>query len=327
VQKIFTVRSDEEFNILALAAFRYQLDHNPVYGQFVRALNRPATGITHYRQIPFLPVELFKSNRVYASAGEPEITFRSSGTTGILPAIHEVADASLYRSSLLSGFRHFYGDPGEYLICALVPSAGTNPGSSLAFMVDLLIKESGRPGSGCYLNDQPKLAELLGEAVSDTGIRSPGILLFGLTYALLDFAERYSLPLPGAIVMETGGMKGHRREMVREEVHEFLKQAFGVRVVHSEYGMAELLSQAYSPGEGIFRCPPWMKVLIRSVNDPLTWIREGKTGGISIIDLANQYSCPFIATQDLGRLFSDGSFEVLGRFDHSDARGCNLMIS
>lgn len=337
-QPIGSVRSEEQFNQLALSAFSYQLAHNDVYRAFTEALRIDPDLIRHYLDIPFLPVEFFRTNRVYAFHRDPEITFRSSGTTGMQLSAHAVADSLHYRYILLEAFRYFYGDPSDYLICALTPSPSDQPGSSLAYMISTLIDAGAKNGSGFYLNEPERLAGLL--RMPDTGYRTPadmarqsynrhpasGILIIGLTYALLDFAETWAMPLQGAIIMETGGMKGRRREMIREEVHAVLKQAFGTDVIHSEYGMTELMSQAYSGGEGRFLAPPWMKVLIRDTADPLSWAGEGRIGGISILDLANWYSCPFIATQDLGRSLGDGFFEVLGRFDHSEQRGCNLMI-
>ncbi|MBN1199908.1 MAG: acyltransferase [Bacteroidales bacterium] len=338
-QTIGAIHSEEEFNKLALEAFRYQLQRNRVYAEFTDALGIHASAVTHYSRIPFLPIEFFKTQEVYAAEEEPVITFRSSGTTRMQRSRHAIADLSLYRASLLEGFRILYGEPSRYLICALTPSPEENPDSSLAFMIRTWIEAGAKPGSGFFLKEPERLAELLQSAVLSpqsampdyklptANCQLPTILLIGLTYALLDFAERYPQPLSGAIIMETGGMKGTRKELVREEVHSILKKAFSVSEIHSEYSMSELLSQAFSTGEGRFHTPPWMKVLIRDPNDPLSWTREGKTGGISIIDLANWYSCPFLATQDLGRLHSDGSFEVLGRFDYSDLRGCNLMVS
>lgn len=372
-QTIGSIHTEEEFNQLALEAFRYQLQRNRVYAEFTDALGIHASGVTHYSRIPFLPIEFFKTQEVYAAEEEPVITFRSSGTTRMQRSKHAIADLSLYHSSLLEGFRNIYGSPSRYLIYALTPSPEENPDSSLAFMIHAWIEAGAKPGSGFYLHNPGKLAEMLqgmwhkargtskgqhaqetdqqlavppgwdlhsastgswqltefgsagsGSHIADRGSR---ILLIGLTYALLDFAEQYPQPLSGAIIMETGGMKGERKEMIREEVHSILKETFSVSEIHSEYSMSELLSQAYSTGEGRFQTPPWMKVLIRDPNDPFSWAREGKTGSISIIDLANWYSCPFLATQDLGRLNNDGSFEVLGRFDYSDLRGCNLMLS
>jgi len=319
-QTIGAVRTEEEFNQLALEAFRYQLQRNRVYAEFTDALGIHASAVNHYTRIPFLPIEFFKTREVYAAEEEPDITFRSSGTTGMQRSRHAIADLSLYRCSLLEGFRRVYGDPSQYRIFALTPSPEEHPDSSLSFMIQTWIEAGARPESGFYLRDPRRLSELL-------RIPESGILLIGLTYALLDFAEQYPMPLPGAVIMETGGMKGRGKELVREEVHDLLKKAFSIEAIHSEYSMSELLSQAFSTADGKFHTPPWMKVLIRDPNDPLSWAGQGKTGGISIIDLANWHSCPFIATQDLGRLHPDGSFEVLGRFDHSDLRGCNLMVS
>jgi len=309
---------------MALEAFQYQMEKNPVYADFVKGLGVEVSTIRHYSGIPFLPVELFKTRKIYASLKEPEIIFRSSGTTGMSRSMHEVADAALYRSSILESFRRFYCSPEDYLICALTPSPEENPESSLAYMIDTLIRAGAHPGSGFYLEKQNQLAEILQHRPST--LDPPKLLLIGLTYALLDFAEKFPMSLPAAIIMETGGMKGHRKELIRDEVHGILKEAFGVCVIHSEYGMSEILSQAWSRGNGVFRAPPWMRILIRDINDPLSRVKPGRTGGINIIDLANIYSSPFIATQDLGKLHPDGSFEVLGRFDHSDLRGCNLMM-
>jgi len=338
-ETIGNIQSEEQFNRLALEGFRYQLQRNQVYAEFVDALGIHASTVTHFSRIPFLPIGFYKTREVYAAEEAPSVTFRSSGTTGMQRSTHAVADTSLYRSSLLEGFRHFYGEPSRYLICALTPSHEMVTESSLAYMIDAWINSGAQPGSGFYLDEQERLANLLQSAVlspqsamPDNKLLTapcplPTVLLIGLTYALLDFAERYPQPLPGALIMETGGMKGQRKELIREEVHEILKEAFSVEEVHSEYGMAEMLSQAYSPGNGRFTTPPWMKILIRDPNDPLSISGTGRTGGINIIDLANWYSCPFLATQDLGRLHADGSFEVLGRFDHSDLRGCNLLMS
>ncbi len=332
-QELFHDHTEDQFNRMALDAVQFQMEENAIYADFVKGLGVDISAIKHYSGIPFLPVELFKTRKVYASPREPEIIFRSSGTTGMKRSTHEVADAILYRSSILESFSRFYGSPEDYLICALTPSPKEKPESSLAYMIDTLIQSGASPGSGFYLNNQSQLFEILqpSQSLSLRTQRSnlnqhPSTLIIGLTFALLDFAEQYPIQLADTIIMETGGMKGKRRELIREEIHEILKEAFGVDEIHSEYGMSEILSQAYSKGNGVFRAPPWMKILIRDVNDPLTRERHGRTGGINIIDLANIYSSPFIATQDLGKLNDDGSFEVLGRFDYSDLRGCNLMI-
>ena len=346
-QDIFTISTDDQFNHLALEAFAFQMKHNQVYNRFVRSLGVPLSGINHYTCIPFLPISFFKTQEIYASGKKPEITFRSSGTTGIQRSHHPVAELDLYKDSLINAFTRFYGNPSGYTIYALTPGPEQCPDSSLIYMIDQWIKAGSQPSSGFYLDNPAKLSELLLETIPKTDARrsafrrrepgamshepramshEPGVLIIGLTYALLDFAGLYTIPLPGAIVMETGGMKGQRKEMVREEVHRILSDAFKVNAIHSEYSMSEILSQAFSQGDGIFFTPPWMKVLIRDANDPLSWVGDERTGGISIIDLVNVHSCPFIATQDLGKTYPNGSFEVLGRFDHSDLRGCNLMI-
>ena len=328
-RELFHDHTEDQFNRMALEAFRYQLEKSTLYADFVKGLRIEASAVTHFAEIPFLPVELFKTRNVYTAEKEPEIVFRSSGTTGMQRSRHEVADAALYRTSILESFRRFYGNPADYLICALTPSPEENSDSSLAYMIDTLINAGAQTGSGFYLHDQIGLADLLRNHIRHpaSGIRHPNLLLLGLTYALLDFADEHPMPLPGAIIMETGGMKGQRKELLREEMHEILQKSFDVDVIHSEYGMSEIISQAYSDGHGVFRSPPWMRILIRDVNDPLSLVNPGRTGGINIIDLANIYSSPFTATQDLGRLYDDGTFEILGRFDHSDLRGCNLMIS
>ena len=269
-----------------------------------------------------MPIEFFKSKKVYVADQEPQITFTSSGTTGSQVSTHFVTDLTIYENSFLKAFEHFYGPTTDYCVLALLPSYLERTGSSLIYMVDALIHVSNHPKSGFYLDNLHELKNQL-KALQARGEK---VLLIGVSFALLDLAEILDFSLSNTIVMETGGMKGRRKEMVRSELHAILKTGFGVDKIHSEYGMTELLSQAYSKGHGIFNCPPWMKMLIRDTENPLHIESDGKTGGINIIDLANINSCPFIATQDLGRVYPDGSFEVLGRFDHADVRGCNLMV-
>lgn len=253
-----------------------------------------------------------------------ELVFESSGTSGTDPSFHHVADASLYQKSFSTAFHHFYGNPAKYCILALLPAYLERSGSSLVYMMDQLITESKHPQSGFYLNNLEELSLILQKRNED---RTP-TLLVGVSFALLELAEKHPMILgENSLVMETGGMKGRRKEMVRSELHEQLKMAFGLNTIHSEYGMTELNSQAYSKGDGIFQSPPWMKVVVRDPNDPLSLLPAGQSGGINIIDLANLNSCSFIATADLGKVFEDGSFEVLGRFDHSDIRGCNLLLA
>lgn len=318
-KNIFEIQSEQEFNDISLQIFRFQFDHNKIYHEFVNYLGIDISKIDHFRKIPFLPIEFFKSYHVYASSSKPQGEFHSSGTTGSSTSKHFIADTKIYETSFKKCFELFYGNPEKLQILALLPSYLEQGNSSLVYMAKELIKGSKHPESGFYLNDSDKLAKILNENSSPT-------ILLGVTYALLDLIEKYEIHNPNLIVMETGGMKGRRKEMIREELHKILTKKFHVSSIHSEYGMTELLSQAYSKGEGKFNTPPWMKILIRDMNDPLTLLDKNKTGGINIIDLANIYSCSFISTQDLGRLHDDKTFEVLGRFDTSDIRGCNLMI-
>jgi hypothetical protein len=317
-QKIFSIRSDKEFNGIALKIFRYQYRFNLVYRSFAEFHIKDLREIDHYSQIPFLPISFYRTHKVIAGTPEIKVTFVSSGTTNSEPGKHFVADPALYEDSLFSCFRMFYGMPGQYIIYALLPSYLERKDSSLVYMADKLIKQ-GKPGSGFFMKNTEELIKKIDQNTNQT------IILLGVSFALLDFAEKYEINHPNLTVIETGGMKGRRREMIREELHRFLCQRFHVEKIHSEYGMTELLSQAYSTGHGRYFAPPWLKVLIRDAEDPLTIIGSGKTGGINIIDLANIHTCSFIATQDLGKLYPDGSFEVLGRFDESDVRGCNLM--
>jgi hypothetical protein len=319
--RIFRNLNDEAFNEIALELFVRTRAYNPVYAEYVRALFPNGCEPAGYSTIPCLPVSFFKTHKVYSADKPPQKIFLSSGTTGMERSSHFVADLDLYRRSLTEGFRYFYGDPTDYLFAALTPSPAENPDSSLIFMISELMQQT----EGLFLSldraDKDPLLPLL-----PLRSKNKKVFLIGLTYALLDLAELHPEKDASLIIVETGGMKGRRKEMVREELHERLQEGFGVEKVHSEYGMSELLSQAWSKGDGIFRCPPWMKVLVRDPNDPLSLLPPGHTGGINIIDLANINSCPFIATQDLGKLNEDGSFEVRGRFDYSDIRGCSLMI-
>lgn len=324
VEQIFKVNSLQAFNGLALKIFHFQYQENRVYRQFVDFLQIDISQIRHYFQIPFLPIELFKKHKVMVDGFPVEEVFTSSGTTGSKSSKHYLASTEIYTRSFTTGFEKFFGQSDDFVILALLPSYLERGGSSLVFMAQKLIELSGQSQSGFYLNDYEKLAGVLNRLKKG----KKKVMLLGVTYALLDLAEQFPLNFPELILVETGGMKGRRKEIVREELHEILKQAFGIEEVYSEYGMTELLSQAWSKGQGIFETPPWMKVLIRDVNDPLSLLPEGKSGGINIIDLANLYSCSFVATGDLGKLLpgGDGRFSVLGRFDNSDVRGCNLLL-
>jgi len=320
--RIFSLESEAQFEALALDVFRFQFHNNRVYGEYCRHLKKNPEQVSGISEIPFLPLSFFKTHKVVSTNLRAEAVFESSGTTQSTPSKHYVADLELYRRSFLKGFNAFYGPLEDYCILALLPSYLERKGSSLTLMVDGMIHRSGHPHSGFYLNDLKALRERLVQLEE----QRTKTLLIGVSFALLDLAERFPMELKHTIIMETGGMKGRRKEMIREELHQELKKAFRLSRVHSEYGMTELLSQAYSKGDGIFNCPPWMKVSTRDPEDPLHPQSHGRTGGINIIDLANLWSCSFLATQDLGRVHSHGSFEVLGRFDHSDIRGCNLML-
>ncbi|MBK0382963.1 acyl transferase [Pedobacter sp. SD-b] len=319
---VFKIHDEIDFNKTCLDVFKLQYHTIEVYQLFVKSLRVKPDEVTHYRQVPFLPISFFKTHKIIEDKAFADVTFSSSGTTGMVTSQHLVQDVKIYENSYTKGFEQFYGNIEDYCILALLPNYLEREGSSLIYMVEDLIRKSNDAESGFYLYDHQQLSEKLDRLKA----KKQKTILIGVTYALLDFIESFPLNFPDLIVMETGGMKGKRKEMVREELHQILCAGFGVKQIHSEYGMTELLSQAYSEGEGIFETPPWMKVLIRDTNDPLTFLENGKSGGINIIDLANVHSCSFIATQDLGKIFNDGTFEVLGRFDDSDIRGCNLMV-
>lgn len=324
IKAIFSIITEQEFNNSALSVFRFQYINNSVYRAFVDSLTSDINSVEHYSKIPFLPIEFFKTRDVICNAKKDDfIVFTSSSTTSQEPSRHIVSDISWYEQSFIKGFERVYGNPSDYVILALLPSYLERKGSSLVYMFDKLIKISGKQESGFFLNEYDRLIEIL-NALKQKNTKT---LLIGVTYALLDLAEKGIFLGDNFIVMETGGMKGRREELLKEELHGELKQKLGVSKIHSEYGMTELLSQCYSKGEGVFDCPPWMKILIRDIDDPLTFVGENKTGGINVIDLANVNSCSFIATQDLGRMKSAYEFELMGRFDNSDIRGCNLMIS
>lgn len=318
---IFNIKSDASFEELALTIFRFQFENNIVYRSFCDLLYKHPSEVQSIYDIPFLPIEFFKSKPVLSSQSPVIKTFTSSGTTGSIASKHFITDLNLYENSFLNGFYHFYGSIKDYTILALLPSYLERDGSSLVYMVDKLIKKSTNPDSGFYLNNLDELITKL-EKLDES---SKKVMLIGVSFALLDLVEKHQFKLKNTIVMETGGMKGRRKEIIRDELHTILKNGFGVNTIHSEYGMTELLSQAYSNGNGTFKCPNWMKVLTRDPEDALSIQKNNKTGGINIIDLANINSCSFIATQDLGRVHTDGSFEIIGRFDNSDIRGCNLM--
>ncbi|WGD35538.1 acyl transferase [Olleya sp. YS] len=319
---IFSISSEAEFLDLALKVFRFQFENNNVYRSYCDLLYVNPSDVKHLHEIPFLPIQFFKSHTVLSSQNDIETTFTSSGTTGQITSKHHVTDLKIYESSFKNGFQHFYGNIEDYTLIALLPNYLEREGSSLVYMVNQLINDSNKPESGFYLNNLDELKDTLVQLDKN----NKKVLLIGVSFALLDLIESYTFNLNNTIVMETGGMKGRRKELIREELHKLLKQGFGVDTIHSEYGMTELLSQAYSKGHGVFNCPPWMNILTRDTEDALTVFNTPKTGGINIIDLANINSCSFIATQDLGRLLPNNQFEIIGRFDNSDIRGCNLMV-
>ncbi|MET0244711.1 MAG: acyl transferase [Flavitalea sp.] len=319
--KVFRV-NEAGFEALALDIFRFQAQNNAIYGEYIRHVGIDPVKVEKLSQIPFLPISLFKTHKVICGEFEPEVVFESSGTTGMVSSKHLVKKTSIYTESFLKAFELFYGAPSDWVIIGLLPSYLERSASSLVMMADVLIKKSGKKESGFYLYEHEKLAGVL------TGLTEgkQKTILIGVSFALLDFGEQFKMDLADMVIMETGGMKGRRAEITRPELHRELMDDFKVRSIHSEYGMTELLSQAYSTGGGIFRCPPWMKAMVREEDDPLSVHSEGK-GILNIIDLANIYSCSFIATDDIGIVNTNGSFEVQGRMDNSDVRGCSLMVS
>ena len=319
---IFDIQSEQDFKDTALQVFRHQFKNNTVYRSFCDLLYVHPSDVKEVKEIPFLPIQFFKSHQILSSKEPVQEIFTSSGTTGSSTSKHLVTDVSLYERSYRKGFEHFYGNIEDYVVLALLPNYLEREGSSLVYMVDDLIRKSKNEESGFYLSNLDEIAQKL-LVLSQ---KKQKTLLIGVTYALLDLIEKQQFQLENTIVMETGGMKGRRKEIIRSELHQLLSEGFGVDKIHSEYGMTELLSQAYSNGKGVFDCPPWMKILTRDTEDALTILESHKTGGLNVIDLANYNSCSFIATQDLGKVYADGKVEILGRFDHSDIRGCNLMV-
>lgn len=315
--RIFSITTSEQFEQIVMEVFRFQAEHCAVYAQYLSLVGVDIKKVQSIEQIPFLPIELFKSHEVYSATTEPQIVFTSSATTGMTPSRHLVADLAIYERDFIDSFRLFYGDIEQWSVYGLLPNYLQRQGSSLVYMVDRLIKRCG--SGGFYLDNYEQL-------LADIAVDSKPKILLGVTYALLDLAERYCPKLENTIVMETGGMKGYRKEMPKSELHRVLCQAFGVDRIHSEYGMAELLSQGYSVGQGLFAAPPWMKVLVRDINDPFRIVGTARRGAINIIDLGNLYSCSFIATQDLGVVNNDGTFRIEGRVTDADIRGCNLLV-
>ncbi|PHR72519.1 MAG: acyl transferase [Lutibacter sp.] len=319
---IFTINNSKEFEKKALKIFQFQAKNCAAYADFISFLKVDVNAVKSLTDIPFLPIQFFKTHQIVANQNPIQQTFLSSGTGGI-QSQHFVTDVLLYEDSYRKGFQHFYGNIEDYTVLALLPSYLERNGSSLIYMVDDLIKKSKNSESGFFLKNTKKLTKI----IQNHSKNDKKLLILGVSYALLDLVESQQFDLKGVIIMETGGMKGRRKEMIREELHTILCKGFGVSEIHSEYGMTELLSQAYSKGNGIFETPNWMEILVRDTEDALTLLPNGKTGGINIIDLVNINSCSFIATQDLGKKLTDNTFEILGRFDNSDIRGCNLLIN
>ena len=319
-ENIFKIKTIDDFESMAVKIFKYQFDNNKIYRSFCDLINKNPSDITNSNQIPFLPIKFFKSHTVLSSNQSIEKKFISSGTTNTNLSTHYITDLKLYESSFENSFKYFFGDIKEFTILALLPSYLENKNSSLIYMADKLIKESNRKNSGFYLDNYIELKDKLIE------LKKEKVILIGVTFALLNLIEKFNFKLPNLTIVETGGMKGRRKEMIRNELHTKLINGFGTDLICSEYGMTELLSQAYSTNNGIFQCPPWMKIHIREPQDALSFKKNGITGGVNVIDLANINSCSFIATEDLGKKNNENNFEILGRFDNSDIRGCNLLV-
>tara|TARA_B110000196_G_scaffold316600_1_gene328212 strand:+ start:76 stop:1083 length:1008 start_codon:yes stop_codon:yes gene_type:complete len=319
-ENIFKIKTIDDFESMAVKIFKYQFDNNKIYRSFCDLINKNPSDITNSNQIPFLPIKFFKSHTVLSSNQSIEKKFISSGTTNTNLSTHYITDLKLYESSFENSFKYFFGDIKEFTILALLPSYLENKNSSLIYMADKLIKKTNRKNSGFYLDNYIELKDKLIE------LKNEKVILIGVTFALLNLIEKFNFKLPNLTIVETGGMKGRRKEMIRNELHTKLINGFGTNLICSEYGMTELLSQAYSTNNGIFQCPPWMKIHIREPQDALSFKKNGITGGVNVIDLANINSCSFIATEDLGKKNDENNFEILGRFDNSDIRGCNLLV-
>ncbi len=321
LKEIFEIQTPRQFEESALKLFQFQYSENPVYHEYATALKINPNKVVSLENIPFLPIDFFKTRRVVCENRQPQAVFGSSGTSGMDRSRHEVPELSVYDNSFLKSFNMFFGDPADFVFLALLPSYLERTDSSLVYMVQKLAAVGNHPENGFYLDNFSALHETL---LSIEAQKKPAVL-FGVTFALIDFFQRFPIRLKYTRIIETGGMKGRKKEITRPELHDILCDATGLQAIGSEYGMTELLSQAWSLGGDRYHCPPWMRVLIRDVNDPFAYIPTDKTGGINIIDLANVYSCAFIETKDLGKRHHAGTFEVSGRFDHADIRGCNLL--
>ena len=322
IKNIFKIKTERQFSEIALQTFNFQYNNNPVYGSYIKKLNTDISKIKHYKDIPFLPIDFFKTHTILSSEEKVQTTFRSSGTTGMTPSQHHITNLSIYEKSFINAFEQFYGNIKDYTFLALLPSYSERNNSSLIYMVERLMQISNKTDNGFYLYNHEDLYKKLNELEA----KKQKTILIGVSFALIDFFEEFKISLSSTTIIETGGMKGRKKEIVREELHKIIKSATGLKNIHSEYGMTELLSQAYAKTENKYKSPPWMKILIRDTNDPFSILKTGKSGGINIIDLANINSCSFIETKDLGKIHNNNTFEVLGRFDNSDVRGCNLMV-
>ena len=320
-KEFYNIKSNYDFENMCFKLLETHYNSNPVYRSYCDLINKPISTINSLNEIPFLPISFFKTHKVKIFSEKPKVIFKSSRTTNINPSKHYIKNIFNYEKSFLNSFKLFYGDPKEWVILSLLPGY-SKAESSLIYMISKLVKKTNSKISGFYLNNYQKLYNTIIELEE----KKQKTILIGVSFALLDFIEKNKMKLKKTIVMETGGMKGQKKELIRSELHEKLCDGFGVKKIHSEYGMTELLSQAYSKKNGLFKCPPWMKVFTRDINDPLSINTSEKTGGLNIIDLANQDSCPFIATEDLGKAYGNKLFEVLGRFDQAEIRGCNLMM-
>lgn len=322
VDDIFQINDETTFRKFAIQIFNFQANYNPIYKKYLQYLKCDIAKINSIEDIPFMPIRFFKEYRIFCGNSNHQVEFVSSGTTSNTQSKHYISDISIYHKSLNNSFRLFYGEPSKYCILALLPSYLERSGSSLIYMIQELMQASGHLSNGFYLHNYDQLVCNLQKLEN----QEQPVILIGVSFALLDLARKYKLDLDNTIIMETGGMKGREREITRKELHEYLTTRLGTGCIHSEYSMTELLSQAYSRGNGKFAAPPWMHILIRDIYDPFSYCEYGKQGAINIIDLANIYSCSFIETSDAGKLYVDGTFEVLGRIDNSDIRGCNLLI-
>lgn len=329
MENIFNIQTEKEFLEASLKTFRYQYENVEVYRKFVDFLAIDPEKVDALEKIPFLPIEMFKNHKILDKNVSADLYFQSSGTTQMNLSKHFIADENIYRESIYKSFERFIGKPEDFIFLGLLPSYLERQNSSLIYMVDYLMTRSGKPENGYFLYNHEELFDLLNQ------LEDKKVILFGVSFALLDFLD-YCQSEKGQdslqtsenlIVIETGGMKGRKEEMTKDELLKILQDGLGTDKIYSEYSMTELLSQAYSLGHNEYECPNWMRIMVRNAEDPFSYEKTGRTGAVNIIDLANIHSCSFIATQDLGKTLRNGKFQVLGRIDHSDIRGCSLLVS